>query len=102
MKKPKVSFRHFGGSGPLSIQWYDAPFGDAEEATHGDGVCWYSPSGEILALEFDDVDYAADDQSLELRDGSVVQIKVKTGKVHIEVHPNNSKDSSPRSLKRAR
>ncbi len=102
MKKPKISFRHFGGSGPLSIQWYEAPFGNAEEANHGEGVCWYSPNGEVLAVEFDDVDFASDEQSLELRDGSVVQIKVKAGRIQMEIHPGHRKDSSPRSMKRAR
>ncbi len=84
MKKPKISFRAYGGSGPLSIHWYDA-FGDAEEAIRGNGVCWYSPSGEILAVEFDDVDFSSDDQSLELRDGTVVHIKVKGGKVQTDL-----------------
>ncbi|PWU20906.1 MAG: hypothetical protein C5B49_03495 [Bdellovibrio sp.] len=84
MKKPKVSFRPYGGSGPLSIHWYDA-FGDAEEAVRGEGVCWYSPRGEILAVEFDDVDFSSDDQTLELKDGSIVHIKVKEGRVHTDL-----------------
>jgi hypothetical protein len=31
MKKPRIVFRHFAGSGPLSIYWYDGPYGDAVE-----------------------------------------------------------------------
>jgi hypothetical protein len=32
MSKPTISFRHFGGSGPLSVYWHPGPYGDAVEA----------------------------------------------------------------------
>ncbi len=38
MKKLDISFRHFSGSGPLSIYWHDGPYGDAIEAKRGEGV----------------------------------------------------------------
>lgn len=90
MKKPKISFRAYGGSGPLSIHWYDS-FGDAEEAIRGNGVCWYSPSGEILAVEFDDVEFSSDEQSLELRNGTTVHIKVKEGRVQVDMSQSSRK-----------
>ena len=35
MKKPEISFRHYGGSGPISIYWHNGPYGDAKEALKG-------------------------------------------------------------------
>ena len=65
-KRPYISFRHFSGSGPLSAYWHDGPFGDAVEAVAGRGVAWLAPNGELLGVEFDDVAYASDNQSLVL------------------------------------
>lgn len=50
MKKPRISFRHFSGSGPLSVYWHDSPYGDAVEATDGRGVAWLAPNGQLLPL----------------------------------------------------
>ena len=66
MKKPRIVFRHFSGSGPLSIYWHDGPYGDALEAIKGHGVAWLAPNGELLGVELDDVKWARDEQSLEL------------------------------------
>lgn len=85
MKKPRVVFRHFAGSGPLSIYWHDGPYGDAIEATKGRGVAWLAPNGELLGVEFDDVKWARDDQSLELSNGDIVGVRVVRGKVAIRV-----------------
>ena len=62
MKKPSISFRPFDGSGPLSVYWYPGPYGDAVEAVRGSGVGWFSPTSEVLGVEFDDVtfEYVAD------------------------------------------
>jgi len=85
MKKPHVSFRHFSGSGPLSIYWHDGPYGDAVEATKGRGVAWLAPNGQLLGVEFDDVAWTQDDQTLELPNGDVVGIRVKRGKAAVRV-----------------
>jgi hypothetical protein len=45
MKKPRIVFRHFSGSGPLSIYWHEGPYGDAIEVTKGCGVAWLAPNG---------------------------------------------------------
>ena len=66
MKKPEISFRHYVGSGPLSIYWYEGPYGDAREALAGDGVFWLSPTGDLLGIEFDDVEFDKDKQILVL------------------------------------
>ena len=86
MKKPEVSFRHFGGSGPLSVYWYPGPYGVAIEAIKGRGVGWFSPSGDLLGTEFDDVDVKADTQTIEFRGGYSVSVRVKTGKVAVQLH----------------
>ncbi len=83
MRKSRISFRHFSGSGPLSIYWHDGPYGDAVEAVKGRGVAWLAPNGELLGVEFDDVARAADAQTLELPNGDVVTVRVKKGKVTV-------------------
>jgi hypothetical protein len=85
MKKPRVSFRHFSGSGPLSVYWHDGPYGDAVEATKGRGVAWLSPDAHLLGVEFDDVRWAADDQTLQLPNGDLVAIRVKRGKAAVRL-----------------
>ncbi len=83
MKKPEVSFRVFGGSGPLSIYWTDGPYGDAIDSTSGKGVAWISPSGDTLGVEFDDVNEVNDHQVLKLANGETVTVAVSKGKVKV-------------------
>ncbi len=83
MKKPEVSFRVFGGSGPLSIYWTDGPYGDAIDSTSGKGVAWISPSGDTLGVEFDDVNEVNDHQVLKLANGETVTVDVSKGKVKV-------------------
>ncbi|TMA31229.1 MAG: hypothetical protein E6J79_20395 [Deltaproteobacteria bacterium] len=85
MKRPRVSFRHFSGSGPLSIYWHDGPYGDAVEARKGRGVAWLAPNGQLLGVEFDDVSFKEDDQTLELPNGDIVRVKVKRGGTTVRV-----------------
>ena len=85
MKKPSISFRHIGGSGPLSIYWHDGPYGDAVEARRGSGVGWFAPNGELLGVEFDDVTYRADEQNLDFSGGLTVAVRVVKGKVSVRV-----------------
>ncbi len=94
MKKPEVSFRHFGGSGPLSIYWYPGPYGVAVEAIKGAGVEWISPSGEILGVEFDDVAVKEDSQKLEFKSGHCVSIKVKNGKIVVNTHKSKCRKAA--------
>jgi hypothetical protein len=85
MKKPRVSFRHFSGSGPLSIYWHEGPYGDAVEATKGRGVAWLAPNAVLLGVEFDDVAWKADDQTLELPNHDVVRVRVRRGKTTVRL-----------------
>ncbi len=85
MKRPRVSFRHFSGSGPLSIYWHDGPYGDAVEARKGNGVAWLAPNGELLGVEFDDVAWKQDEQALELPNADVVRVKVRRGRATVVV-----------------
>lgn len=85
MRRPRVSFRHFSGSGPLSIYWHDGPYGDAVEATKGCGVAWLAPNGQLLGVEFDDVAWKADDQILELPNDDVVRVRVRRGRTTVRV-----------------
>ena len=83
--KAKVFFRPIEGSAPLSIHWYPGPFGDAKEATSGNGVYWCSPNGELLAVQFDDVREDRDEQTLVCHKHLRVQLSVKGGKPQYKV-----------------
>ncbi len=78
-----MSFRHFAGSGPLSVYWFEGPYGDAVEATKGRGVAWLAPNGQLLGVEFDDVAWSADEQALVLPNGDSVSINVRRGRVTV-------------------
>lgn len=80
MKKVEISFRWIDGAGPLSIYWHPGPYGSASEATSGNGVAWFAPSGDLLGVEFDHVNVAKDHQVLELANGLRVEIDVIKGK----------------------
>jgi hypothetical protein len=87
MKKPRVSFRHFSGSGPVSVYWHDGPYGDAIEATKGRGVAWLASNGQLLGVEFDDVEWTSDAQTLHLSNGDTVSLHVRRGKVEVTHKP---------------
>lgn len=80
MSAGKVSFRIIGDSGPLSISWFKGPKGAAVESRSENGVGFFSLSGELLAVEFDDVEKSNDEQFLEF-DHTTVSVSVKKGKV---------------------
>ncbi len=80
MKKAKISFRVIGDSGPLSISWFDGAKGDAVEAKNGIGVGFFSTDGELLMVEFDDLDEKNDHQVLNF-DHYKVEVTVTKGKV---------------------
>ncbi|MBC7419644.1 MAG: hypothetical protein H7328_02855 [Bdellovibrio sp.] len=80
MKKPKISFRVLGDSGPLSISWFAGPKGDAVESNNSIGVGFFSPDGELLAVEFDDLEQKKDHQILEF-DRYQIEVEINNGKV---------------------
>ena len=84
MKKPKISFRIFGHSGPLSISWFPGPMGDAVEASNLIGVGFFSPNGELLSVEFDDVKEEGDHQVLAF-DRFRGEVTTKNGAVACKV-----------------
>ena len=99
MKKGKVFFHPVEGSGALTISWTSRPKGDAIEAQKGDGIGFFSDSGDLLCVIFDEVLSSKDNQSLKF-DQYCVDINVKDGKVTYSVTGHHSK-SLPRK-KRAR
>ena len=91
MRKRTISFRHFDGSGPLSVYWYPGPYGDAVEAIRGSGVGWFTPTGEVLGVEFDDVTFEQDEQSLQFANGIVVRVRVRRGKARVLLDSHRGK-----------
>ncbi len=80
MKKPKIFFQPIAGSSVLSITWFPGPLGDAVEAKKGEGVGFFAHNGDLLSVQFDDVQEETDHQVLEF-DRYRVEVKVKKGKV---------------------
>lgn len=100
MSKPKVSFRVIGESGPLSITWSPGPLGDAIEDKNGIGVGFFSPSKELLGVEFDDVNSKNDHQILEFGRFKI-EINVKSGKVSHKLIELDSPKKYPKSKKKS-
>ena len=99
MKSPSISYRVIGNSGPLSLTLSEGPFGNAVESKQGNGVVWLSSIGELLAVEFDDVQKDNDYQKLTAPDGTVIELTVKKSKVSYEVirKPTNVLSSNRRN-----
>jgi hypothetical protein len=90
MRKGKVFFHPIEGFGALTISWTSGPKGDAVEAKKGDGVGFFSDTGDLLCVVFDEVQSPQDQQSLEF-DRYRVEISVKSGKVtHSATHVKSS------------
>ncbi len=89
--KPKIFFNPIEGSAPLSINWYPGPYGDAQESKEGTDVYFTSPNGELLAVQFDDVEEREDQQTLTTKSGVCVQISVKSGKTSVRVARKSKK-----------
>lgn len=99
MKKGKVTFLPIDGTGALHVDFQPGPFGDATEAKRGDGVGFFSASGELMGVTFDDVDEARDHQVLEF-DRCFVEISVNKGKVSHSVVPMDAPRKASRSSKK--
>jgi hypothetical protein len=91
MKKPKVFFHPIAGSSVLSITWHDGPLGDAVEANNEIGVGFFAHNGDLLSVQFDDVE-ENDHQFLEF-DHYKVDVTVKRGKVSYLLHEIKPKNS---------
>lgn len=84
MKKGKIFFHPIDGSGSLAISWSTEPKGDAKEAKTGSGVGFFSESGDLLGVIFDEVQSDNDRQQLEFEQFKV-EIIVKKGQVEYSV-----------------
>jgi len=80
MKSPKIFFNPISGSSVLSITWYPGPLGDAVEAKNGTGVGFFAHNGDLLSVQFDDVEEKRDHQILEF-DHYRVEVFVNKGKI---------------------
>lgn len=87
MKKGKVFFHPIDGSGSLTISWSGGPKGDAVEAKRGSGVGFFSESGDLLCVIFDEVQSEKDHQMLTFPHHSV-EIAVRKGKVTFNIIKN--------------
>ena len=80
MRKGTVFFHPIEGSGSLTISWTSGPKGDAIEAKKGSGVGFFSDSGALLSVIFDEIQASQDHQILEFNHYRV-ELIVKNGKV---------------------
>jgi len=60
------------------------PLGDATQASSGEGVGFFSPTGDIQGVTFDDVCERSDNQVLEF-DGYRLEVSVRRGKVSYQL-----------------
>jgi len=90
VKKPEIHFRPIGQSGPLSLYWHSGPYGDAVECIKGKGVAWVSSTGDLLGVEFDDVDKVSDHQFLLAPQGTKVEVWIENEKVKAKTHHSES------------
>jgi hypothetical protein len=98
-KKPEVYFNPIDGSAPLSIYWYDGPKGDAKEAKNERGVGFFSPSGDLLGVIFDDVSDKKDRQHLTF-DRCMVEVEVNKGAISHSVKQLEPPTRATRSPKK--
>jgi len=68
-----------------------ASLGDAVEAIGGSGVGWFTPTGEVLGVEFDDVTFDQDEQSLQFANGIAVRVRVRRGKARVLLDSHRGK-----------
>ena len=94
MRKGTVFFHPIEGSGSLTISWTAGPKGDAVEARKGSGVGFFSDSGTLLCVIFDEIQASQDHQTLEFNRYRV-ELLVKNGKV-----THSITETKPKSLTR--
>lgn len=99
MKKPKIFFNPIAGSGILSITWYSGPLGDAVEANNGIGVGFFAHNGDLLSVQFDDVEEKRDHQILEF-ERYQVEVSVNQGKISYSLSPVKTPKKRARSSKK--
>ncbi len=80
MKKGTVFFHPIDQAGALTISWASGPKGDAVEAKKGDGVGFFSDTGDLLCVIFDEVQFPEDHQRLEFASEGV-EVQLKNGKI---------------------
>lgn len=97
MKKAKITYIPIDGTGVLHLDFQQGPFADATEARKGDGIGFFSASGELQGVTFDDVDQEKDQQVLEF-ERYRIEASVNKGKISYAVIPLDGKTS--RSQKR--
>lgn len=99
MKKVKVTFIAIDGTGALHLDFQPGPFGDAIEASKGDGVGFFSQNGDLQGVTFDDVDEKNDRQALEF-DQYRIEVSVDKGKISHSVTLLNSPKKNSRVSKK--
>ncbi len=80
MKSGKVFFHPIDGSASMTISWSSGPKGNAIEAIKGAGVGFFSDSGHLLCVIFDEVQATQDHQTLAFS-CICVEVTVKNGRV---------------------
>jgi hypothetical protein len=92
MKKAKITFIPIDGTGVLHLDFQQGPFGNATEARKGDGIGFFSGSGELQGVTFDDMDEEKDLQVLEF-ECYRVEASTNKGKISYSVTPLDGKSS---------
>lgn len=86
MKKGKVFFHPIEGTGALTISWSSEPKGSAIEAKKGNGVGFFSKTGKLICVIFDEVCEDQDHQTLEFSHDRI-EVTVRNGRVRYALNP---------------
>ena len=96
MKKAKITFLPIDGTGALHIDFQPGPFGDATEARQGEGVGFFSASGKLMGVTFDDVNEKRDHQIIKF-ERHCIEVKINQGKVLHSVSITETKKRTKKS-----
>jgi hypothetical protein len=98
MKNGKVFFHPIEGTGALTISWSSEPKGIAIEAKRGSGVGFFSKTGKLICVIFDEVREDHDHQTLEFSH-DCVEVTVRNGRVRYTVNQRKAVARARRTAK---
>jgi hypothetical protein len=92
VKKPyKIFYNPLEGSASLAVYWFPGSYGVGIEPKEMNGVYFTFPNGELLGVQFDDVNELQDEQWMTTKAGTKVHVITKSGKVKVKVETKKNK-----------
>ncbi len=67
------------------MYWFPGPYCNRIESKENNGVYFSAPNGDILGVQFDDVQAAKDEHVMTTKTGVKISVSTKLGKVKVKV-----------------